>query len=177
MEMICSAPVILLHLCFSVIKNKHIEVTQILEVPCSVEIISPNSPHLCIHNKRQIQTPVDTPSRAGPWASYQIRKIAICSCAGNAGNFPPRLNSKETTCKRPRHASRHVRHARVVMHVGIAYPGRRGKRSRHSRRMRIRNFSYLARGPCRFVYSAFIIAVRYAALCHFIYRVALYYIK
>ena len=30
----------------------------------------------------------------------------------------------------------HVRYARAVMHVGIANPGRRGKRSRHSRRMR-----------------------------------------
>ena len=30
------------------------------------------------------------------------------------------------------------------MHVGIAYPRWRGKRSRHSRRMRIRNFMYLA---------------------------------
>ena len=33
------------------------------------------------------------------------------------------------------------------MHVGIAYLRWRGKRSRHSRRMRIRNFAYLARGP------------------------------
>ena len=34
------------------------------------------------------------------------------------------------------------------MHVGIAYLRWRGKRSRHSRRMRTRNFAYLARGPC-----------------------------
>ena len=33
------------------------------------------------------------------------------------------------------------------MHVGIAYPQWRGKRSRHFRRMRTRNFTYLARGP------------------------------
>ena len=33
------------------------------------------------------------------------------------------------------------------MHVGIAYLRWRGKRSRHSRRMRTRNFAYLARGP------------------------------
>ena len=26
----------------------------------------------------------------GPWASCQIRKIASCACAGNAGNIPPR---------------------------------------------------------------------------------------
>ena len=35
------------------------------------------------------------------------------------------------------------------MHVGIAYLRWRGKRSRHSRRMRTRNFAYLARGPWR----------------------------
>ena len=35
----------------------------------------------------------------------------------------------------PRHALRHVRDARAVMHVAIAYPRWRGKRSRHSRRM------------------------------------------
>ena len=34
------------------------------------------------------------------------------------------------------------------MHVGIAYLRWRGKRSRHSRRMRTRNFTYLSRGPC-----------------------------
>ena len=33
------------------------------------------------------------------------------------------------------------------MHVGIAYLWWRGKRSRHSRRMRIRNYTYLVRGP------------------------------
>ena len=50
---------------------------------------------------------------------------------------------------RSMHASRYVRHASVVMHVGIADPRWQGKRSRHSRR--VRNFSiffaYLARGP------------------------------
>ena len=33
------------------------------------------------------------------------------------------------------YASRHMRHARAVMHVGIANPRWRGKRSRHSLRM------------------------------------------
>ena len=37
------------------------------------------------------------------------------------------------------------------MHVGIAYLRWRGKRSRHSRRMRTRNFAYLARGPLMMV--------------------------
>ena len=61
--------------------------------------------------------------------------------------FPPPPISKKTASQRSRHASRHVRDARAVMHVGIAYLGWRGKRSRHSRRMRTRDFVYLARGP------------------------------
>ena len=40
---------------------------------------------------------------------------------------------------RSMHASRYVRHASVVMHVGIADPRWQGKRSRHS--WRVRNFS------------------------------------
>ena len=61
--------------------------------------------------------------------------------------FPHPPTSNETVIQRSRHASRHVRHARAVMHVGIAYLWWRGKRSRHSRRMRTRNLTYLARGP------------------------------
>ena len=38
-----------------------------------------------------------------------------CACAGNAGNVFP-----ATAGKQSRHASRHVRHARAVMHAGIA---------------------------------------------------------
>ena len=38
-----------------------------------------------------------------------------CACAGNAGNVFP-----VTAGERSRHASRHVRHARAVMHAGIA---------------------------------------------------------
>ena len=37
-----------------------------------------------------------------------------CACAGNAGNVFP-----VTAGKRSRHASRHVRNARAVMHAGI----------------------------------------------------------
>ena len=61
--------------------------------------------------------------------------------------FPPPPISKETDSWRSRHASRHVRDARAVMYVGIAHLRWRGKRSRHSRRMRTRHFTYLARGP------------------------------
>ena len=50
-----------------------------------------------------------------PWAPYQIRKIVGCACAGNAGNVFP-----ATAGWRTRHASRHVRDARALMHAGIA---------------------------------------------------------
>ena len=49
------------------------------------------------------------------WASYQIRKIVGCACAGNAGNVFP-----ATADKRSQYASRHVRDAHAVMHAGIA---------------------------------------------------------
>ena len=62
------------------------------------------------------------------------------------GTFSPPTASNETANQRSRHASWHVRHACAVMHVGIANPRRRGKRSRHSRRMRSPQFYYLARG-------------------------------
>ena len=42
------------------------------------------------------------------WASCQIRKIAGCAFAGNAGTVFP-----ATAGKRSRHASRHVRDARA----------------------------------------------------------------
>ena len=35
---------------------------------------------------------------SNPWACYQIRKIAGCACAGNAGNVFPPPTSKETAC-------------------------------------------------------------------------------
>ena len=71
-----------------------------------------------------------------------------CACAGNAGNVFP-----VTAGKRSRHASRHVRHARAVMHAGIAnlrfplksaagenVPGIPGACATC-------NFTYLVRGP------------------------------
>ena len=82
-----------------------------------------------------------------PWASYQISKFAGCACAGNARNVSLRRRFQRKQLEVPV-CSRHVRHARAVIHVGIAYPRWRGKRSRHSRSMRTRNFRYLVRGPC-----------------------------
>ena len=71
-----------------------------------------------------------------------------CACAGNAGNVFP-----VTAGERSRHASRHVRHARAVMHAWIAnqrfhlksaaggnVPGITGACATC-------NFTYLVRGP------------------------------
>ena len=63
--------------------------------------------------------------------------------------FSPPPTSKETASERSRHASRHVRHARAVMHVGIANPRWRGKRSWHSRRMRNPQFYVSGKRPFR----------------------------
>ena len=84
---------------------------------------------------------------ARPWASYQIHSIAGCACAGNAGNVFPRhrLQRKPLVCDPGMH------HGTCVTHMPWCMSGSRWrvKRSRHSRRMRTRNFPYLARGPCR----------------------------
>ena len=85
-----------------------------------------------------------------PWASYQLRKIAGCACAGNVGSvFPRRRFQRKPQVSDPSMHHGTCVHARAVMHGGIAYPRWRGKRSRHSRRTRTRNFTYLARGPLR----------------------------
>ena len=73
-----------------------------------------------------------------------------CACAGNAGNVFP-----VTAGKRSRHASRHVRDARAVMHVGIVnwrfllksaagenVPGIPGACATY-------NLTYLVRGPLK----------------------------
>ena len=71
-----------------------------------------------------------------PWTSCQIRKIASCTCVGNAGNVFPATDFKGNhkfaiaACIKAR-ASR-----TCVMHVGIANLLLLRKRSQHSRRMR-----------------------------------------
>ena len=50
---------------------------------------------------------------AKPWASYQIRKIAGCACAGNAGNvFPRRLFQRKPLVSDPG-----MHHGTCVTHV------------------------------------------------------------
>ena len=91
------------------------------------------------------------------WASQQIRNIAGCAWTGNAGNVLP-ANDLERDRYLAIPACIDVRHACVVMHVGIANTRWQGKRSRHSRCMRNPQVTYLARWSlCLFlpVYWAF----------------------
>ena len=59
--------------------------------------------------------------------------MRVAHAPGMSGTFSTPPTSQEIASYRYRHASRHVRHARAVMHVGIANPRWRGKRSRHRR--------------------------------------------
>ena len=63
-------------------------------------------------------------------------KLRVAHAPGMTGTFSPPPTSKETPSLLSRYASRHVRHTRAVMHVGIVNPRKQGKRSRHSRRIR-----------------------------------------
>ena len=63
-------------------------------------------------------------------------KLWVAHAPRMSETFPPPPTSKETTSSRSCHASRLGRHARALMHGGIANPRWRGKLSRHSRRMR-----------------------------------------
>ena len=60
-------------------------------------------------------------------------KLRVAHAPGMPGTFSPPPTSKKTAIWRFGHASRHVRQARAVMHVGIANPRWRGKLSWYSR--------------------------------------------
>ena len=79
----------------------------------------------------------------GPLTRYTI--LWVSQPLGMPGTFSPPPTSKGTASSR--HASRHVCHARAVMHVGIANPRLWGKRSRHSRRMRNPQFYVTGKRP------------------------------
>ena len=78
------------------------------------------------------QTNVKTCILTRSWASWPIRKIANCACAGNAGNVSPCV----TWC---------MPGSLTSGYLGSRW---RGKRSRHSLHKRNPQFTYLLRGPC-----------------------------
>ena len=71
----------------------------------------------------------------------------VAHAPGMPGTFSLPPTSKETASERSRHASRHVRHACAVMHVGIAKPRWCGKRSRHFRCMQNPHFYLSCKRP------------------------------
>ena len=58
--------------------------------------------------------------RNGPLTRYS--KLRFGHAPGMPGTFYPRPTLKETASQRSQHASRHVRQARAMMHVGIVNP-------------------------------------------------------
>ena len=83
-------------------------------------------------------------------------KLRVAHAPGMSGMFSPPPTSKETASQRSRHASRHVHHARAVMHVGIAKPRWRWKRPRHSRCMRNWQFYVSGKRPMMHTHSPFL---------------------
>ena len=74
-------------------------------------------------------------------------KLHVVHAPGMSWTFSPPPTSKALASWRSRHASWHVRHAHAVMHVLIASPRWRGKRCRHSRRMRNPQFYVSVKRP------------------------------
>ena len=75
--------------------------------------------HICLHVCMHLYTPVcmqiyrSKYMWVSAWASYQIRKIAGCACAGNAGNvFPRRRFQRELLVSDPG-----MHHGTCVTHV------------------------------------------------------------
>ena len=81
------------------------------------------------------------------WPLTRYVNLRVAHAPGIPGTFSPPPISKETDSYRSRHVSRHVRYARAVMHVGIPKPRWRGKRCRHSWRMRNPQFEISGKKP------------------------------
>ena len=72
---------------------------------------------------------------------------ALRMCREWRERFPRHRLQRKKTISRSRHASRHVLHARVVVHVGIANPRWWGKRSHHSQHMHNPQFYVSGKRP------------------------------
>ena len=117
-----------------------------------------NSLSYALHTHNQIRIPFDWIQSIRTQIDTKINTMA----AGNRTNHGPlsryvksrvahapgmpRTFSRYRLQRKPLVSDPSMRDARAVMQVGIAYLQWRGKRSRHSRRMRTLNLTYLARG-------------------------------
>ena len=99
-------------------------------------MVSTNHPHSV--NVPRFGTYCQRNGDHGPLTRYV--KLLVAHAPGMPGTFSPPPTSQEPVSLRSRHAPRHVRDARAVLHVGIANPTVQGKRSRHFRRMRNQQF-------------------------------------
>ena len=83
----------------------------------------------------------------GPLTRYI--KLRVAHAPGMPETFSPPPTSKETASYRSQHASRHVRHARAWCMPGSLTRGGGKNVPGIPGACAIRNFTYLARGPCR----------------------------
>ena len=88
-----------------------------------------------------------------PWTSHQIRKIAGCACAGNAGNVFPRCRIQ----RKPPVSDRGMHHGTCVTHMpwcmsGLLTCGGGENVPGIPSACATRNFTYLARGPLNTVH-------------------------
>ena len=92
------------------------------------------------------------------WASYQIRKIAGCACAGNAGNVFPshRLHRKPLVSDPDMHHGTCVTHVPWCMSGSLTRGGGENVPGISGACTNL-NFTYLARGPL--LYESFQIFV------------------
>ena len=97
------------------------------------------------------------------WASYQVRKIAGCACAGNARNVFPAIDLNGHRClaipalitartwplsdKKSVGLLSNSGNVRTMMVAGIASPRYQGNRSWNSRRMRNPQFYVSGKRP------------------------------
>ena len=108
--------------------------------------ITTNGCNLCL-NLESGQEDADTHLLLhGPLTRYV--KLRVAHAREFRERFPSPPISKETASQRSRHASRHVRLARAVMYVGIAYPHWGENVPGIPGACATRNFTYLVRGPC-----------------------------
>ena len=102
--------------------------------------------HLCFHlvySHIHFAAAAAEPVVHGPLTRYVRLPVA----PGIPGTLSTPSTSKETASKRSRHASRHVRDARAMMHVGITSLRWRGNVPGIPGACATRNFTYLSRGP------------------------------
>ena len=93
------------------------------------------------------------PYKNSAWASYQIRSIAGCACAGNAGNVFPhrRLQRKPLVSDPAMHHDTCVTHVPWCMSRSLS-PGGGENVPGIPGACATRNVSYLARGPWLFTW-------------------------